>query len=252
MILNITPLGVENLRYDADGDGVFESPLEPTAAAIGESARDADAPVITFTESSIGASRLISIGATDAMTGVKIIRYSLDGQRYHVYSGTIAISACNASGVYAVADDNVGNRTEVFAYELPNLPPDVSQARASIDNIWPPNHKMVHVSILGVTEPDCDPLTVSITRITQDEPTEGAGDGNTCPDAIGLGTFATQLRAERNGGGNGRVYTIYFKATDGKGGESYSSVRVIVPKSSHQNAATDDNVVFDSTVCGRP
>lgn len=252
MILNITPLGVENLRYDANGDGIFESVLEPTAAAIGESARDADAPVIAFTESGIGASRLVSIGATDAMTGVKIIRYSLDGQRYYVYSGPIAVSACNASRVYAVADDNVGNRSEVFTYELPNRPPDVSQARASIDNLWPPNHKMVGVSILGVTEPDCDPLTITITLITQNEPTEGPGDGITCPDAIGLGTFATHLRAERNGGGNGRVYTIYFKATDGKGGESYSSVRVMVPKSSHQNTATDDTVILDSTVCGGP
>ena len=150
--------------------------------------------------------------------------------------------------IYAFADDNVANRSGVFAYELQNLPPDVSRARPSIATLWPPNHKMVEISIIGVVDPDCDPVGIIITRITQDEPTNGTGDGNTCPDAQGIGTSAAQLRAERDGGGNGRVYTIYFTATDSKGASSSGSVKVAVPKDRGKNAI-EDGFQFDSTAC---
>ena len=39
-----------------------------------------------------------------------------------------------------------------------NLPPICGAAVASIDEMWPPNHKMVPVSIAGVTDPDGDPV----------------------------------------------------------------------------------------------
>jgi len=100
-----------------------------------------------------------------------------------------------------------------------------------------------------VTDPDCDPVTITITRITQDEPTNGTGDGDTCPDAQGVVAATAQLRAERSGTGNGRVYTIYFIATDGKGGLSNGKVKVGVPKTSN-GSAIDDGVAFDSTICG--
>src|SRR5260370_434885 len=172
----------------------------------------------------------------------------MGGIRYPPYCSPITIDSCQSRMVYAIADDNVGNRSDVFVYEVPNLPPDVSRARPSLAMLWPPNHEMVQVSILGVTDPDCDPITITITRITQDEPTKGAGDGDTCPDAQGVGAATAQLRAERSGAGNGRVYTIYFSATDAKGGASQGSAKVTVPKNNHE-IAVDDGPAFDSTRC---
>ena len=180
---------------------------------------------------------------------LRFVRYSLDGQKFQRYTAPLDIDACQERAVYAFADDNVGNRSGVFAYELPILPPDVSQARASIATLWPPDHKMVEVSILGVTDPDCDPVTITITRITQNEPTNGTGDGDACPDALGVGTSVAKLRAERSGAGNGRVYTIFFTATDEKGGTSQGVIKVSVPKAINQNAIEDGNS-FDSTMCG--
>ena len=46
-----------------------------------------------------------------------------------------------------------------------------------------------------------------------------------------------------------RIYTIYFSASDGKGGISQGSVKISVPKTLGQNAL-DDGTVFDSTICG--
>ena len=53
----------------------------------------------------------------------------------------------------------------------PNDPPACSGAYADPMLLRPANHKMVPVSILGVTDPDGDPVTITITMITSDEPT---------------------------------------------------------------------------------
>ncbi len=120
--------------------------------------------------------------------------------------------------------------------------------RPSATTLWPPNHSLVGISILGVTDADNDPVTIRIDQIKQDEPTNGTGDGDTCPDAAGLGTATAQVRAERKGNGNGRVYTIYFTATDGRGGSAAGSVKVKVPKNPN-SSPIDDGPNFVSTSC---
>lgn len=132
-----------------------------------------------------------------------------------------------------------------------NRPPDTSQAQPSIASLWPPNHKFVSVSILNVTDPDGDPVSITITGITQNEPTNGLGSGDTCPDGQGIGASTAMVRAERDGSGNGRVYTISFTASDGRGGVSPGSVQVVVP---HDKQATVTALggSIDSTVCTSP
>lgn len=131
--------------------------------------------------------------------------------------------------------------------EQANQPPDCTQATPSIDKLWPPNHKLIPISIRGVTDPDGDSIALSITHITQDEPTNGLGDGDTSPDGFGVETAQAQIRAERSGTGNGRVYAISFTASDGKGGGCTGEVRVGVP---HDQGETpiDDGQNYDSTL----
>jgi pimeloyl-ACP methyl ester carboxylesterase len=241
--------GIGDLVCDADGDGIFESTVIPTASVIGPNALDVEPPAIVFSEDAQSGLRTVTIGAADNQSGIRMIRYSLDGETYQPYAAPINVAACQVGTIYAFADDNVGNRSMLSSYELSNLPPNVTNARASITTLWPPNHKMAQVSIFGVDDPDCDPVSISITRITQDEPTDSIGDGSTCPDAIAVGSDTTQLRSERNGGGNGRVYTIYFSASDGKGGLSQGNVKVSVPRSLGRNAV-EDTTAFDSMICG--
>ena len=129
-----------------------------------------------------------------------------------------------------------------------NSAPDCSRARPSVERVWPPDHKKVAVRILGVTDPEGDAVSVRVDRVTQDEPVNGWGDGDTCPDGGGVGTPTALIRAERSGGGNGRVYTIYFTATDSRGASCSGSVRVCVPRDG-QGSCEDDGARFDSTVC---
>ena len=70
--------------------------------------------------------------------------------------------------------------------------------------------------IAGVAEPEGDPEAVTITGVTQDEPLDGGGDGNTSPDrSRGRHRTSWQLRAQRS---VRRVHRIPSRASDGKGG----------------------------------
>ncbi|MBI2926984.1 MAG: thrombospondin type 3 repeat-containing protein [Verrucomicrobia bacterium] len=138
-----------------------------------------------------------------------------------------------------------------------NRPPDCSLARPSLSEIWPPNHKRTYVvDILGVTDPDGDPVRIVITGIQQDEPTNTLGDGSTWIDGGDIGASQVWLRAERSGTpqlpGNGRVYEIFFTASDEQGGTCNGSVKVGVPHDQGHGPAIDDGVRYDSTVPGGP
>jgi hypothetical protein len=135
--------------------------------------------------------------------------------------------------------------------EAANQRPDCSGARADPMILWPPNHQMVPVNILGVTDPDGDPVTITTTGITSDEPTAsdpGSGGARHAPDATGVGTATANVRAERSGTGNGRVYEISFEASDGMGGVCNGIVRVCVPHDmGNGNDAVDDGQKYDAT-----
>jgi hypothetical protein len=130
-----------------------------------------------------------------------------------------------------------------------NQPPNVTFAVAQPSQLWPPNGKLVPVSIVGVVDPDGDDVSIVITGITQDEPVLESGSGDTAPDGVGVGTGTAAVRAERSGRGNGRVYQISFTATDSRGASATGSVKISVGHDQGANSvAIDDGQNFDSTV----
>ena len=134
-----------------------------------------------------------------------------------------------------------------------NLPPDCSGAFASVDTMWPPNHKFVPVTIGGVVDPDGDPLVLTVTGIRQDEPLDATGDGATCPDATGVGLDAVSLRSERSGHGDGRVYHVAFQAVDRCSAVCASEVTVAVPHDhSPHKSIGDGGPLYDSTAGAPP
>ena len=82
---------------------------------------------------------------------------------------------------------------------------------------------------------------MTIASVSSDEPDNSGGDGNTINDIVIAGDCkSVQLRSERMGGGNGRVYTITFKVTDSSGNVSTATAKVTVPHSQNGAAAVDD------------
>ncbi|HEX6865561.1 MAG TPA: hypothetical protein VF414_22225, partial [Thermoanaerobaculia bacterium] len=64
----------------------------------------------------------------------------------------------------------------------------------------------------------------------------------------GVGTAEVRVRAERSGQLDGRVYHLFFKAEDGRGGECEGEVTVCVPHD-NKGACVDQGALHDSTVC---
>lgn len=127
-----------------------------------------------------------------------------------------------------------------------NQPPVCTSVTATPSALWPPNHKFVTVGLTGASDPDGDSVTYVITGVTQDEPINGTGDGDTAPDAAwvsGTGRDKVQLRAERSGTGDGRVYRISYTVSDGKGGSCSGIAYVGVPHDQGNGPAVDTTSV---------
>ena len=108
-----------------------------------------------------------------------------------------------------------------------NRTPACGGVTASPAELSPPNHRLVDVALGGASDPDGDPVTIAVTGVTQDEPVGGA------PDAFrGAAAGAVQLRSEREGGGDGRVYRIAFEGRDPLGSACTGETTVIVRKGS--------------------
>jgi hypothetical protein len=100
--------------------------------------------------------------------------------------------------------------------------------------LWPPNHKMREVDVDLVVMDLCDPdPTVLLTSVVSNEPDNGNGDGNTIYDIqdaeVGTDDRSFLLRAERMGGGSGRIYTATYNATDASGNYTDGVVEILVP-----------------------
>ena len=114
--------------------------------------------------------------------------------------------------------------------------------------IDPPNHKYHAFAIADLVRAASDVCShglgiadVVITKASSDEADNGCGDGNTTHDiVIGADCRSIQLRAEREGGGNGRVYTVSLHVTDVAGNRTDATVKVMVPPNGRSNTAVDD------------
>jgi hypothetical protein len=101
--------------------------------------------------------------------------------------------------------------------------------------LWPPNHNLVNISIQANASDNSGLLPALSAAVVSNEPENGLGDGDidddwTEPiiDQIN-GTISLQLRSERSGSGNGRVYTVSITATDSSNNSSIAIIDIIVP-----------------------
>ena len=131
-----------------------------------------------------------------------------------------------------VSDGEFDDSDEVVISVVDTTPPTID-VLLDPDNLWPPNHKMVTINA-GVTVADaCDAAAnFRLDYVTSNEPDNGLGDGDTVNDIqnaeIGTPDIRFDLRAERSGKGNGRVYSIGYTAEDGSGNTASTEATVQV------------------------
>ncbi len=259
--------GVDSFTYAASDGSLASSPVTVTIVVVPAP----DAPVLaTLGNQTIAEGSLLSLALSASDPDGEMLSFSASGLPSGAVldplSGSFSWTpGYDQAGIYTLsftATDPTGlNASETLTITVSdvsqNLGPICSNASPSIGEIWPPNHKRTQaIDIFGITDPDGDPLTINILRVLQDEPTNTLGDGNTWIDGGGLGTQRAWVRAERSGTnkvpGNGRVYEIFFDASDGRGKSCTGSVKVSVPhdQGNKKGVAVDDGKRFDSTVAG--
>lgn len=99
----------------------------------------------------------------------------------------------------AVTDKDGGSGEDSLTVTVLNRDPSCATATPTVSSLWAPNHKPVPVGITGLTDPEGDDLTVTVTEVRQDEPVREPGSGTTQPDASEVGTATALLMAERSG-----------------------------------------------------
>jgi hypothetical protein len=155
-----------------------------------------------------------SAGATQSAAGVVTVT---------VFSGVVTATVGNETATIGIGESYGFNICTPLAIE---------QLTASSSVLWPPNHKMVSVTISPTLAGTCGMTTCEILSVTSSEAVDSAGGGNASTDwEIGTG-LTLQLRAERSGTGSGHVYTITVRCTDSSGNTAMRTVTVTVPLSS--------------------
>lgn len=108
--------------------------------------------------------------------------------------------------------------------------PSISNITATPNVLGPPNHTMVPVTVAVAVTDSCDTQPIcQLTSVSSNEPVNGTGDGNTSPDWEITGPLTVNLRAERAGGGSGRVYTLTIACQDAAGNQAQGTTIVTVP-----------------------
>jgi Tol biopolymer transport system component len=145
----------------------------------------------------------------------------------------------------------------------PLVAPDTAPPRITTANqpitLATPDHKYATLTVeqmVSAVSDDRDSAVgvadVVIANVSSDEPEDapGNGDGSTARDiVIASDCRQVQLRAERAGGINGRVYTVTLQVADASGNVASAVFRVHVPVSRCETAV-DDGVAAGYAVTG--
>jgi hypothetical protein len=114
--------------------------------------------------------------------------------------------------------------------------------------VWPPNHKYQKVTpqmmIVSAEDACGNPIDLStalVVEVRSNEPDDATGDGSTVNDIRVACPNNVKLRAERMGGGDGRMYTIVYRIFSENGVSADGEGLVLVPHDSSGKKAPDDS-----------
>jgi len=131
----------------------------------------------------------------------------------------------------ATASDFAGNTaTATFNVVVRDTTaPAIESLAASPSVLWPPNHHMVPVNLTADVGDAVGVTATRIVSVASSEPPDGSGSSKAGPDWEVTGDMTLLLRAGRNGGGSGRVYSITVESRDAAGNVVTAAAIVLVP-----------------------
>ena len=211
------------------------------AAATGVTVTDTLPANSTFVSASAGCTEAAGVVTCTAASLASGASTTFD---ILVTAGSSGTSLTNTAAISGdQSDPNGANDSSTVVTTLNHNP--VCGSVTGGPNLWPPNHKLKLITLTGATDADGNPVVLTVTDVTQDEPFNGLGYGDTSPDAV-LGPAGNQvrLRAERSGLGDGRVYHVSFTGSDGTGGTCAGVATVGVPHDQGGHSTAVDSGFF--------
>lgn len=209
-------------QSSALGGGVYEI---GTAVDLGGTVSDYDGDLLTYKWLTGGT--LLFEGTIQAAVG---------GQTVQLPVFTLSDLELGTHSIVLQVEDGINTPvSSSVSVEMVDSTPPVLSPVADKSVLWPPNHKMVGITIQANASDNSGVVHLSAV-VSCNEPANGPGDGNTDADWTEPvideenGIITLELRAERAGKGNGRVYTIEITATDQSGNSQTANLTVTVPK----------------------
>jgi hypothetical protein len=193
---------------------------------------------------------MANFSTTASGTGPFHYAWTLDGSPYNGDSPSISIDTSTLSaGTHTVTVTTTGacgNATQSATLTVGGTP-EIT-LKPGPWKLWPPNHQYSTFNVSdfvasasSTCDPNVDASDVYIVSVSSDEADEnpGGADGNTINDiVIAADCKSVQLRAERDGNLDGRVYKVTLKVQDSNGNFTTVTVNVTVPLN-HGSTAVD-------------
>ncbi len=251
---NNFPVGTTIVTYTADdGHGHTASAMQSVTVTDNTPPTLSVPPNQTVNAPPNSCSAIVNPGtatATDNCPGVTVTGTRSDSQPlnapYPVGVTTITWKAKDAA-------NNITTGTQTITVKDATAP--VITLTTGTIELSPPNHSYQTFTIANLVasvSDQCDAGVdindVVISQVTSDEIENGNGDGNTDDDiVITPDCKSVQLRRERQGNGDGRVYKITLKVKDSSGNVT-TAVRQIIVKKGNQ-AVVDSGVHYTVNGC---
>lgn len=203
-------------------DGKVDSPAAKVSIRVSD-----DTPPLIGGPAIVG-----TLGTNGWYTSDAIVSWTVNDPESGIASstgcGSVTLTA--SSSVHCTATNGAGLSTSapILNVKIDKTPPALSGMPAPGCTLWPPNSKLVEVAAISASDLVSGPASFSVT-VDSNEP---ASPG---PDFVIIGTElqsrTVQLRAERLGNGNGRVYRIAATAIDVAGNSVNATALCTVARS---------------------
>ncbi|AZU60951.1 DUF4350 domain-containing protein [Neobacillus mesonae] len=172
----------------------------------------------------------VSLSANDDLSGVQSTKYRINRSDWTDYTGPIQLTSDGIIKIEYRSTDKAGNVEEAKSVEIkidktePTLKVSVDKPILSV-----PNRKMEDIkALLDYSDSTSGIDSVVLESISVNE--DNAVSSDIQGAEYGMLDTAFSLRAERNGTGNGRIYTITYLAADKAGNITKGTATVTVPK----------------------
>jgi uncharacterized repeat protein (TIGR01451 family) len=177
---------------------------DPSCISSGACGSSANGPTIAFASLAATAKQTATISATLSCS---------------VADGTVIVNQAAAS--FALADPTPADNTAAATLTAVNPPPAIAHVSVDHPVLWPPDRKMTTVTVSYDVTDNCAGTTCAL-RVSSTEGSAGI-------DWQVVDAHTVILRADRDGDGPGRVYTIPVTCTDSGGAVSVRNATVVVP-----------------------